>query len=106
MLSKKYKSIPTEKQKAIQRLKKFLIQKRPPSDVLLSAASLFSGGGIGDIGYELAGFTLRFQVELDSHRVELCKENFPVSEVLEKNIPVVIPMYLNMWHTALIVWQK
>ncbi len=42
--------------------------------------SAFSGAGLSDIGYELAGFAFKVQCESDPHRAELGKSNFPDSE--------------------------
>lgn len=67
-------------------LQQFLLRERSHPAPGLSAASLFSGGGIGDIGYEQAGFTMVMQVEIDPHRVALCQSNFPASVVLQANL--------------------
>lgn len=45
----------------------------------LTAISLFSGAGISDLGYELAGFNVVVQSEIDSDRVNICEQNFPNS---------------------------
>lgn len=42
-----------------------------------SALSLFSGAGISDFGYEMAGFRFQVQCEKDAHRAALGKCNFP-----------------------------
>ena len=46
----------------------------------LRGMSLFSGGGIGDAGYERAGIEFVCQVEMDSERVAAGRRNFPHSE--------------------------
>jgi len=63
----------------------------------LPALSLFSGAGISDLGYELAGFKFLVQSELDKHRAAICQRNFPnakcvVGDILEK-WPEVIKKY-------------
>lgn len=45
----------------------------------LTAVSLFSGSGLSDLGYELAGFKFALQCELDKNRAALGKSNFPNS---------------------------
>lgn len=45
-----------------------------------TAISLFSGGGISDLGYRLAGFEFIVHAELDSRRAALGHRNFPDSE--------------------------
>ena len=64
--------------KHVSALVSFLFgQRRANFDVRLPAISLFSGGGISDVGYELAGFEFVVQAELDSKRMTLCAKNFP-----------------------------
>lgn len=46
-----------------------------------SAVSLFSGGGLSDLGYQEAGFKFVAQLELDESRAKLCQKNFPKSRV-------------------------
>jgi DNA (cytosine-5)-methyltransferase 1 len=46
----------------------------------LTAVSLFSGGGLSDLGYELAGFKFVEQCEADKNRAALGKTNFPTSK--------------------------
>ncbi|RLE36981.1 DNA cytosine methyltransferase, partial [Candidatus Woesearchaeota archaeon] len=45
----------------------------------LPAISLFSGAGLSDLGYELAGFQFLVHSELEPNRAELCTRNFPDS---------------------------
>ena len=45
----------------------------------LFALSLFSGAGIGDLGYLEAGFTFIAHSEKDSKRASLCEDNIPGS---------------------------
>jgi DNA (cytosine-5)-methyltransferase 1 len=67
---------------AVAKLERFLSQKRRPAEDGLPAVSLFSGGGISDLGYEYAGFSFLVQAELDEHRAKLCAGNFPRSQVV------------------------
>ena len=61
-------------------VKRFVLQgTRPTIPAGLTAVSLFSGGGLSDLGYELAGFRFRVQVESDERRVEIGADNFPDS---------------------------
>jgi len=64
-------------------VKEFLFrERRIETKTTLSAISLFSGGGLSDLGYELAGFETVVQVEKDKNRVALCAENFSDTEVI------------------------
>ena len=46
-------------------------------DSQLFAASLFSGAGIGDVGIQAAGFSLRLMSEREPDRAALARRNFP-----------------------------
>jgi len=61
---------------------RFLSRRTPPRGDGLPAVSLFSGGGISDLGYEYSGFRFLVHAELDPHRARLCAENFPQSNVV------------------------
>ena len=50
------------------------------------AVSLFSGGGLSDYGYLLAGYRFRVQVEEDSRRAALGQANFPGSKWLTGDV--------------------
>lgn len=60
-------------------IKKFLNSPRVRHENPLAAISIFSGGGVSDVGYEQAGFRFYEQAELDPHRVAMCRSNFPDS---------------------------
>ena len=60
-------------------LSDFLLKSRKHPGGGLPAISLFSGAGLSDIGYELAGFEFLVQAELEPSRAELCASNFPHS---------------------------
>ncbi|MBT6850926.1 MAG: DNA cytosine methyltransferase, partial [Opitutae bacterium] len=56
-------------------------------DVALASASLFSGGGIGDVGIEWGvGVPVAAACELIPSRAELIRLNFPGTQVLEGDI--------------------
>lgn len=63
----------------IRALQRFLRKQRRRGKNSLSAVSLFSGAGISDVGYELAGFRFFVQVELDEARAAIGARNFPRS---------------------------
>ena len=50
------------------------------------AVSLFSGSGLSDFGYRLAGFEFVAQVEKDSVRAEIGQRNFPNSQWFAKTV--------------------
>lgn len=52
----------------------------------LTAISLFSGAGISDLGYELAGFKIVVQTEKDDDRANICEQNFPHSICVKGDI--------------------
>ena len=48
--------------------------------------SLFSGAGLSDVGYALAGFRLTVQVEHDTDRATIGERNFPDSSWLRRDV--------------------
>jgi len=70
----------------IVHLVEFLHSERIEYTQPLPSISLFSGGGLSDLGYEQAGFKVYVQAEIEPRRVELCKRNFPESQVIEGDI--------------------
>jgi DNA (cytosine-5)-methyltransferase 1 len=60
----------------------FIEQPRPAFPEEFTAVSVFSGAGLSDIGYALAGFRFIVQVELDPRRAEVGSANFPGSRWL------------------------
>ena len=62
-----------------QVIKDFIFQDRPSSRTPLTAVSLFSGAGLSDLGYEMAGFQMAVQAELDERRAAIGSDNFPDS---------------------------
>src|SRR5262249_53119221 len=52
----------------------------------LPAASLFSGAGIGDLGFPARGFNVLAQCEIEPDRAALAALNFPESSVLVADV--------------------
>ena len=48
-----------------QPVREFILRERPTDDAPWTAVSLFSGAGLSDLGYEMAGFRFIVQVEVD-----------------------------------------
>ena len=67
---------------AIQPVRDFILQDRPKDAPRWTAVSLFSGGGLSDLGYEMAGFRFIVQVEIDLRRAAIGADNFPISQWL------------------------
>ena len=65
-----------------QPVRDFLLQDRPTDFAPRTAVSLFSGAGLSDLGYEMAGFRFIVQVEIDQRRAAIGADNFPTSEWL------------------------
>ena len=70
------------RKQAFQELERFIARRAPRADAGLPAISLFSGGGISDLGYQYAGFDFAVHSELNPDRAKLCAENFPRSEIV------------------------
>ena len=58
----------------------FITQEKPSSCGQWTAVSLFSGAGLSDLGYELAGFQFVVQAELDKRRAAIGADNFTASK--------------------------
>ncbi len=58
------------------------MQNRPAVAAPGTAISLFSGAGLSDLGYEMAGFQFVVQVEIDQRRAAIGSANFPMSQWL------------------------
>lgn len=61
-------------------VKDFVEQPKPAFVGDGTAVSLFSGAGISDLGYQMAGFQFLAQVELDCQRAAIGADNFPESK--------------------------
>ncbi|MDP3909033.1 MAG: DNA cytosine methyltransferase, partial [Gemmatimonadales bacterium] len=66
--------------------KGFLRLPRTPRPRRRTAVSLFSGAGLSDLGYELAGFKFHVQVEWDARRAAIGQRNFPDSTWLVADV--------------------
>jgi len=60
-------------------LRSFILQPQVECDGRFSAASIFSGAGLSDLGYSLSGFRFILQVEQHARRAEIGQVNFPES---------------------------
>ena len=69
-----------------QAIREFVIGDRPDIELPLTAVSLFSGAGLSDLGYEMAGFRFVVQVEVDSKRAAIGADNFPNSIWLTRDV--------------------
>jgi len=74
---------------SIRALRAFLNRRRRhPSASAPTAVSLFSGAGLSDMGYCLAGFRLAVHVELKTDRAEIGQANFPESTWIRGDLRV------------------
>ena len=64
----------------------FILRKRRTSVEPWTAVSLFSGAGLSDLGYEMAGFQFHVQVEVDERRSAIGADNFPSSRWLTRDV--------------------
>ena len=70
-----------------QKVREFVFgDRRDVSAGSMTAVSLFSGAGLSDLGYELAGFEFVVQVENDERRASVGAANFPSSRWLVENV--------------------
>ena len=67
-------------------LRDFVMQDRPAPIERGTAVSLFSGAGLSDLGYEMAGFQFHVQVEADQRRAAIGADNFPGSTWLARDV--------------------
>ena len=67
-------------------VRNFVLRERPAPEPSLTAVSLFSGGGLSDLGYEMAGFRFLVQVEADRKRADIGADNFPNSTWLTRDV--------------------
>lgn len=69
------------------KIKRFILKKRVRRGFsTFTAISLFSGAGISDLGYELAGFRVVVQSEIDLDRANICEQNFTDSTCIKGDI--------------------
>ena len=67
-------------------IREFVLGDRPEAERSLTAVSLFSGAGLSDLGYEMAGFRFVVQVEVDEKRAAIGAANFPNSTWLTRDV--------------------
>ncbi len=67
-------------------VKKFITDGRRTSYSPFTAVSLFSGAGLSDLGYGMAGFKFLVQVEADAKRSAVGAANFPDSTWLTRDV--------------------
>lgn len=60
-------------------LSEFVFSRHDSAACMLTAASVFSGAGLSDLGYEVSGFRLLAQAELEPRRAAVGSYNFPAS---------------------------
>ena len=71
-----------------QNVRDFVLRDRPAASAPRTAISLFSGAGLSDLGYEMAGFRFVVQVEADHRRALIGADNFPSSTWLSRDVSV------------------
>lgn len=69
-------------------VRNFILQEKPTRTGRKTAVSLFSGAGISDLGYAMAGFDFRVHVEADQQRAEIGMKNFPKSKWVTSDIRI------------------
>ena len=67
-------------------IRDFVLRERPYTELPLTAVSLFSGAGLSDLGYEMAGFRFVVQVEVNPKRAAIGAANFPCSTWLTRDV--------------------
>ncbi len=71
---------------SVKSISDFILRERPTAEASLTAVSLFSGAGLSDLGYEMAGFRFVVQVEADRRRAAIGRDNFPNSTWLARDV--------------------
>ena len=67
-------------------IRDFVLGDRRDTALPLTAVSLFSGAGLSDLGYQMAGFRFVVQVEVDEQRAAIGAANFPRSTWLTRDV--------------------
>lgn len=78
----------------------FVLREKPDAELPLTAISLFSGAGLSDLGYEMAGFRFVVQVEADQKRAAIGADNFPCSTWLAQDVCDSTDEIISTYHTA------
>lgn len=85
-------------------VKRFINQHLNRATKDMPALSLFSGAGLSDLGYELAGLDFKIQCELEKNRAALGLKNFPDSQWvigdLKEKSNAIIKKYRRMYPKA------
>ena len=81
-------------------IRDFVLQDGPADEPPLTAVSLFSGAGLSDLGYEMAGFQLVVQVEVDQKRAAIGAGNFPNSTWLTRDVCGSADEVATAYHSA------
>ena len=87
-----------DKNQSIQKLWSFLQRRHPDRTRSHTAVSLFSGAGISDMGYELAGFRFVVQSEINPKRARLGADNFPSSNWIVGDVQQVSDEIINTYN--------
>ncbi len=82
--------IATKRACSVDRLIGFLKHCHRRGYADLRAVSLFSGAGLSDCGYELAGFKFLVQVEQDATRAGVGERNFPDSKWIKGDVCTLV----------------
>ena len=72
--------------KSSRPVRDFVLRNKPTDSGSMTAVSLFSGAGLSDLGYALAGFQLVIQVEKNELRASIGAANFPSSRWLVDDV--------------------
>ena len=67
-------------------IRDFLVKDKPENTARGTAVSLFSGAGLSDLGYEMAGFQFLVQVEVEKRRAAIGSDNFPASTWIAQDV--------------------
>ena len=86
--------------KRATQLKSFLRRKPGRSSNPIMAVSTFSGCGLSDTGYALAGFKFLAQVERDEVRAEIGQANFPSSHWFPDTVKAAIAAVCKLVKTS------
>lgn len=91
----------THREGRLEPVRSFVHSASVPEALPWTAISIFSGAGISDFGYQLAGFGFRAQVEADAPRAAVGKPNFPASEWITRELPLSRPEVIERCQRAL-----
>ena len=78
---------------------RFLMAK-PKAPARHTAVSLYSGAGLSDFGYKVAGFSFLVQSEIDAYRASLGADNFPESRWIVGDLQTTIADVVRAYNEA------